>query len=80
MNHDTHAQRRFGQWEVTLTGDRISIIGDWYSNHGIIYRHMVSRWLADPDHVQIIGMDSTRGITKRTLAYIHQYIRKHIAR
>ena len=75
--HNTYAQRRFGQWKVTIIGHIISIIGDWHSNHGIIYTHMIDKWRSDPEHVQIIGMDNTYGITKRTLGYIHWYVRKH---
>lgn len=72
-----HASRQFGQWRVTLHNRIIDVVGDWYSNRGLIYGHMIDKWDRDPLHTQVIGMDSERGITKQVLAYIHRYIRKN---
>ena len=74
--YGTAHKRLFGQWRVTITGYKISIVGNWYSNYGLIYPHMATRW-ADGEECQVIGMDNGYGLTKQALEYIHDYIRKH---
>lgn len=78
MTRPKTQQRFFGKWHVRLDGITVDIVGDWYSNRGLIYPHMIDRFLDDPVHTQIIGMDSERGITEQVLAYIHRYV-KHNA-
>jgi len=75
MTRPDTRQRFFGKWNVRLDGIIIDIVGDWYSNRGLIYPHMIDKFLADPIRTQIIGMDSERGLTKQVLAYIHKYVR-----
>jgi hypothetical protein len=61
--------RKFGQWRVTVEGTSISIIGDWYSNWGSFYPHMFDRFKRGED-VQIYGMESSQGLTKRVRDYL----------
>ena len=69
-------KRRFGQWHVRINRYKIDIEGDWHTNSGLIYSHMVEKWISGMD-CQIIGMDNDYGMTKAVKTYIYDYIRKH---
>jgi len=68
-------KRMFGQWIVEIGNHHITITGNWLSNHGVVYSHMVRRF-ANGEDVQVIGMDSNTGLTESVLAYIYGWIRK----
>ena len=68
-------KRRFGQWLLRIHRYSIDIQGDWHTNSGLIYPHMVERFVAGED-CQIIGMDNNYGMTKTVKAYIYDYVRK----
>ena len=74
--YGTQHKRLLGQWYVKIKAHKISIEGNWHTNYGLIYPHMVTRW-ANGENCQVIGMDNSYGLTKQVLAYIHNYIRKH---
>lgn len=74
--YGTKHQRLFGQWCVSIEWHKIRIVGNLYSNYGIIYGHMIDKWMGG-HNVQIIGMDNVHGITKQVLRYIYKYSRKH---
>ena len=75
-HYGTQHKRLFGQWCVKINHHKISIVGNWHSNYGLIYPHMVKRWAKGVD-CQVIGMDNSYGMTKQVKTYIYNYIHKH---
>ena len=51
-----------GRNTITFDAGRISIVGEWFSNHGIAYEQGRQR----------IGMDSAYGLTARVRQWLHR--------
>ena len=64
--------RKFGQWRVTIGQESIKIIGDFYSNFGVIYDLYKGPNIYG--HVQRIGTDNGHGLTPRVLKYINRVL------
>lgn len=73
-----YVTRQFGQWKVTIsqTGS-IRITGKFFSNHGLIYTHMIERFQKG-ENAQVIGMDSGIGMTKAVTNWIYAKIKKGV--
>jgi len=76
-----YCQRKFGNTLITIDKNgHISIVGNWFSNHGCIYGHNIQLFkdgAINPItgfHVQVIGMDSH--LPKTHLNWIYGKIRK----
>lgn len=76
-----YCQRKFGKTQITIDKQgHIAIIGDWFSNHGIIYDFNIQPFkdgVKSPitgDHIQIIGMDTE--VSKIHSNWIYSKIKK----
>lgn len=74
--YGTEYKRLIDQWHVCIRKHKIEIVGNFYSNHGLIYPNKVRQWVKEKN-TQVIGMDHTIGLTKQVLEYIHNYIEKY---
>lgn len=75
------AQTKKGQNRITIeTSSKtdswtVSVIGDWYSNYGIVYNFKLERFCNGED-TQIIGMESGYGMTKTNTNWIYKTIKR----
>jgi len=73
--------RKFGQYQCSITKQgTISIVGDWFSNYGVIYDFNVKDYFDGNFHPlqvpQIYGMDSHYGLTKQVTAWIEKTVKR----
>jgi len=77
----TTYSRKFGQNRVTVTGDKIDITGEWYSNQGIFYGFSFNEYKSCIEQnreecfcPQVIGMDCNYGMTKTIKNWLYGLI------
>ena len=76
----TH-KRTFGQYSVTVTGDKIAIVGDSNSNFGHFYGNTFERFKAhgkdasnDWNRPQVLGMDWGYGLTATIRTWLYNLV------
>lgn len=72
------ANRKIGNYSVSITEKSIgtysvSVIGSWFSNHGVVYTHRLER-RSQGYAFQIIGMDTS--LTESVKKYLETTILK----
>ena len=66
--------RKFGQYDVEVTMNGVSIVGDYNSNYGTVYPHKVGQTDNLGNPCQLFGMEWGYGLTKGIVAYINKSI------
>ena len=73
--------RKFGQNRVTVTGDKINITGDFYSNQGFFYEFNFNAYKCHIEQKrgaytcpQVIGMNWTYGLTSTIKKWLENLI------
>ena len=73
--------RKFGQNRVTVTGNKIDVTGDWYSNQGIFYAFSFDAYKCHIEQKrdnyicpQVIGMDWSYGMTSNIKKWLYNLI------
>ena len=64
--------RKFGQWRVTVTRDKVSVVGDWQSNYGTVYGLRYDAF----GYRRFYGMASSVGLTSKVRNYIEESVEK----
>jgi hypothetical protein len=71
-----YCQKKFEKTTITISKNgSISIVGEWFSNHGLIYPHAIKPFkngVINPItglHVQVIGMDTNVCKTHKNWIY-----------
>lgn len=78
----TKYKRKFHKNTVTVSinpetnSANIEIMGEWFSNHGLFYPHVIERFKIWPDSVQVIGMDSGYGLTESVKKWLYGLVLK----
>jgi hypothetical protein len=68
----TTYSRRFGQWQVTVNKNSVSVIGNFFSNYGVVYGLHYDIF----NRPRFFGMDSNIGMTGRVIDYVNSCITK----
>ena len=73
--------KQIGEYTVTIDGLDVSIIGDYNSNYGVIYKHNIKRFNAHPSGAQwsrpqVLGMDWDYGMVPEVKNWIYSQISK----
>ena len=83
MEHETLAVRKIGQYEISVVHKsscaqesfKVYIVGDTFSNQGLIYTFRLNDWLKDSSK-QILGMEWGGCLTQTNLNTIYGMIRR----